>query len=68
MRVFVSLGERSASNYVYEIFKDFGGVEFIGITDERLESLGFKSVARIEELSVVGIVEALPKIPKVYRL
>ena len=68
MKVFVSLGERSASNYVYNIFKDIKGIDLYGITDERLESIGFKSVARIEDLSVVGLIEALPKVPYVYRL
>ncbi len=68
MKVFVSLGERSASNYIYEIFKEISGIEFMGITDERLDSIGFKSVAHIEDLSVVGIVEAIPKVPYVYKL
>ncbi|MCX8060570.1 MAG: lipid-A-disaccharide synthase, partial [Aquificaceae bacterium] len=68
MKVFVSLGERSASNYVYHIFKDFKGVEFYGITEERLEAIGFKSVARVEDLSAVGLVEVLPKVPYAYRL
>lgn len=68
MKIFVSLGERSASNYVYNIFKDIKGIDLYGITDERLESIGFKSVARIEDLSVVGLIEALPKVPYVYRL
>ncbi len=68
MRVFLSLGERSASNYVYHIFKSLKGLELYGITDERLESIGVKSLARVEDLSVVGVAEALPKIPFVYRL
>ncbi|MFN7065216.1 MAG: lipid-A-disaccharide synthase [Aquificaceae bacterium] len=68
MKVFVSLGERSASNYIYHIFKEVKGIDFYGITDERLRSLGFKSLAKVEDLSVVGIVEAIPKIPYVYRL
>lgn len=68
MRVFVSLGERSASNYVYEIFRDVKGIDFYGITNEELEAIGFKSLAKIEDLSVVGIVEAIPKIPYVWRL
>ncbi|MFN3871207.1 MAG: lipid-A-disaccharide synthase [Aquificaceae bacterium] len=68
MKVFVSLGERSASNYIYHIFKDVKGIDFYGVTDERLETLGFKSLAKLEDLSVVGIVEALPKIPYVYKL
>ncbi len=68
MRVFVSLGERSASNYIYHIFKGVKGIDFYGITEERLEAIGFKSLARVEDLSVVGLVEALPKIPYVYKL
>jgi len=68
MRVFFSVGERSASNYVYHIFKEVKGIEAWGITDERLESIGFRSIAKIEDLSVVGIVEALPKIPLVLKL
>jgi lipid-A-disaccharide synthase len=68
MKVFVSVAERSASNYLQAIFKDFGLVEFFGLTDENLEALGFKSIARYEDISVVGIWEAIPKIPKVLRL
>ncbi|MFN3813884.1 MAG: lipid-A-disaccharide synthase [Aquificaceae bacterium] len=68
MKVFVSLAEISASNYIYHIFKDIRGFELYGITDRKLESIGFKSVASIEDLSVVGIVEAIPKVPYVLRL
>jgi lipid-A-disaccharide synthase len=68
MKVFVSVAERSASNYLQAIFKDFDSVEFFGLTDENLEALGFKSIARYEDISVVGIWEAIPKIPKVLRL
>jgi lipid-A-disaccharide synthase len=68
MKVFVSVADRSASNYLQAIFKDFDSVEFFGLTDENLEALGFKSIARYEDISVVGIWEAIPKIPKVLRL
>lgn len=68
MKVFVSVADRSASNYLQAIFKDFDSVEFLGLTDENLEALGFKSVAKYEDISVVGIWEAIPKIPKVLRL
>lgn len=68
-RVFISLAERSASNYVYEIFKEgFEDYELVGLTDERLERIGVKSVGRYEEISVVGITEALKVIPKFLRL
>jgi lipid-A-disaccharide synthase len=68
MKIFVSVAERSASNYLQAIFKDFGTVEFFGLTDENLEALGFKGIARYEDISVVGIWEAIPKIPRVLRL
>jgi lipid-A-disaccharide synthase len=68
MKVFVSVADRSASNYLQAVFKDFDSVEFFGLTDENLEALGFKSIARYEDISVVGILEDIPKIPKVLRL
>ncbi|WP_029552341.1 lipid-A-disaccharide synthase [Thermocrinis jamiesonii] len=68
MKVFVSVVDRSSSNYIYIIMKDFNSVEFWGITDENLESIGFKSVGRLDELSVVGLWEAIPKIPTVIKL
>ncbi|WP_448583396.1 lipid-A-disaccharide synthase [Thermocrinis sp.] len=68
MKVLVSVAERSASNYIHAIMKDFNSVEFWGITDENLESIGFKSVGRLEDLSVVGLWEAIPKIPTVVKL
>ena len=43
MKVFVSVVERSASNYLQAIFKDFDSVEFFGLTDESLEALGLKA-------------------------
>jgi len=68
MKVFVSVGERSASNYIHAIMKDFNSVEFWGITDESLERIGFKSVGKLEDLSVVGLWEAIPRIPTVLKL
>ncbi len=67
MKVFVSVAERSASNYLYNIFKGVEGIDFWGITDERLESIGFRSFGKLEDFSVIGIWEALPKIPKVLK-
>ena len=46
-KVFISLADRSASNYVYEIFKEgFEDFEIVGLTDERLEKIGITSVGR----------------------
>ena len=68
-KVFISLADRSASNYVYEIFKDgFEDFEIVGLTDERLEVIGIKSVGRYEEISTVGLTEVLKVIPKFLKL
>ncbi len=69
MKIFISLGDLSARNYVYEIFKEgFEDWELVGITDSKLESIGIKSVASISQISVVGITEALSKVWEVRRV
>ena len=68
-KVFISVGDISASNYVYEIFKEgFEDFSFVGITNPKLESIGIKRVALISELSVVGLVEVLPRLLKIRRI
>ncbi|WP_232219447.1 lipid-A-disaccharide synthase [Hydrogenivirga sp. 128-5-R1-1] len=68
-RVFLSIGDVSAANYIYEIFREgFEDTELVGITNEKLESIGVKSVASISELSVVGIAEVLPKLLQIRRI
>lgn len=67
MKVFISLADRSASNYVYHIFKDIKGLDLWGIVDERLLSIGIKGNWRVEDFSVVGFWEALWKVPKVFK-
>ncbi|WP_457600677.1 lipid-A-disaccharide synthase [Hydrogenivirga sp.] len=68
-KIFLSIGDLSAANYAYEIFREgFQDFELIGITDDRLESLGVRSVARISSLSVVGIAEALPRLLEIRRI
>ncbi|RLJ70613.1 lipid-A-disaccharide synthase [Hydrogenivirga caldilitoris] len=69
VKVFLSVGDISAANYLYEILKEgFEDFEFLGITNTRLESIGIKSVGQISELSVVGIAEVLPRLLKIRRL
>lgn len=68
-RVFISLADRSASNYVYEIFrKGFEGFEFIGLTDENLEKIGIKSIGRYDEISAVGLMEAAKVLPRFFKV
>ncbi|WP_461829244.1 glycosyltransferase family protein [Aquifex sp.] len=68
-KVFISLADRSAANYIYEIFREgFGDLDIVGLTDERLESIGIRSVGRYSEISAVGLTEAIKIIPRFLRL
>jgi len=67
-RVFISVGDMSAAAYVFHIFREgFQEHQLIGITDDRLESIGVRSVGRISDISVVGVSEVLPKLSSVWR-
>jgi len=69
VRVFVSLADRSAANYAYHLFKEgFEDFTFVGLTDERLERLGFESLGGYEQLSAVGFTEALTRLPAFLKL
>ncbi len=68
-KVFLSIGDISASNYMHEILKEgFKGFKLWGITDEKLESLGVESVGSISQISVVGITEVIPKILQIRKI
>ncbi len=68
-RVFISLGDISARNYIYEIFKEgFENFEIFGLSDEKLESIGIKKVEDFKNISVVGIAEVIPKIFKIRKI
>ncbi len=67
-RIFISIGDLSAANYIYEIFRDItGNLEIHGITDHRLESIGFKSAGKIEDISVTGFIEVFPRLIRIKR-
>ncbi len=62
--IFLSVGDLSATNYIVKILEHLKdkNLSISGITDDRMETLGVKSIAHIKDLNVVGIVEVLPKI------
>jgi len=67
-RVLISLADRSASNYVRAIFSEgFSDIELKGLTDERLKGL-IRSIGDYREISSVGLVESLFRIPSFLRL
>lgn len=60
-RVFISVGEISGDNYASEIIKLLPEYEWIGITGPKMRQAGCKSIEGIENISVVGITEAISK-------
>lgn len=59
-------GEKSGDLLGYKILKSFKEtnpeINFIGVGGELMEQIGFKSIFPISDLSVMGIVEVIPKI------
>ncbi len=60
-KAFISVGEISGDNYASQLIKKIPNVEWVGITGPKLRTAGCKSIEKIENISVVGITEALSK-------
>ncbi|NPA54039.1 MAG: lipid-A-disaccharide synthase, partial [Aquificae bacterium] len=60
-RIFISVGEISGDNYASELIKRMPDVQWIGITGPKMREAGCQSIDTIENISVVGITEAIPK-------
>ena len=61
MKAFISVGEVSGDMYGAELVKRLADFEWVGITGNNLEKLNVKSIENIENISVVGLTEVLPK-------
>lgn len=68
-RIFVAAGEASgdlqASLLVRALRERRDGLEFYGVGGERMEAAGVRLVRRSEELSVVGLLEVLERLPRI---
>ncbi len=71
MRVLISAGEASgdlyASRVVEELKRRYPAAEFFGCAGPRMQAAGVRAVVDAHSLSVVGIVEVLAHIPRIYR-
>ena len=70
-KIFVIAGEMSGENIIYNILKYknfYKDINLYGIGSSKLKQLGLKSMFPMEELSLMGIFEILPKIPKLLSL
>lgn len=71
MKALVVAGEASADLHaavVFEKLRKKFDIELIGIGGENLEKLGLKPIATPKQMGVVGLVEAIGKIPQALRL
>ena len=69
---FISVGEHSgdllASDLVLSLKDRFSKISFFGMTGDALQSAGVESIGSIDELSVMGFVEVLKKLPDLLAL
>ncbi len=69
MKIILSVGDISASNYIYHIFKEgFENLDIYGITDDKLKYIGIKSLGNIEDISGFGLFELLPKLKRILKV
>src|SRR2546429_3303285 len=69
-RILVSAGEASGDLYaslvVEELRRTLPGAEFFGCTGPRLRAAGVRTVVDAASLAVVGLVEVVRHIPRIY--
>ncbi|MGA2711860.1 MAG: lipid-A-disaccharide synthase [Bryobacteraceae bacterium] len=69
--ILVSAGEASGDYYAAELVRELGrrwpGCEFFGCAGPHLREAGVRPVVRSEDLSVVGIVEVVGHLPRIWR-
>ena len=70
-RILVSAGEASGDLYaslvVEELRRQYPGAEFFGSTGPRLRAAGVRTVVDAASLAVVGLLEVVPDLLRVYR-
>ena len=70
-KIYIIVGEESGENLGYEILSSLKkkiNYKLYGIGGKKLNSLGLKSIFDFSELSIMGLFEILPKVPKLISL
>ena len=71
MKVLVVAGEASADLHAYHVLQEFQKIhplELMGIGGENLIGLGMRPIATASDMAVVGLAEAIQKIPQTFQL
>ena len=70
-RVLISAGEASGDLYAAalatKLYRDNPGIELFGCGGPRMRAAGVEAVVESESLSVVGLLEVVAHIPRIYR-
>ena len=64
-KAFISVGEISGDNYASQLVKALPDFMWVGITGPKMREAGVETVEKLENISVVGLMEALPKYFKI---
>ncbi len=72
VRILISAGEASGDLYASRVVEALkarhsGDVEFFGCAGPRMQAAGVRAIVDARSLSVVGIVEVLAHLPRIYR-
>ncbi|MDD9899428.1 MAG: lipid-A-disaccharide synthase [Alphaproteobacteria bacterium] len=69
LRIFIIAGEQSGDNLGGSLMESlnalYPGIEFRGIGGAQMQAEGLSSLFPMEELSVMGITEVIPRLPKI---
>src|SRR3954447_7117316 len=69
--ILVSAGEASGEYYAAELVKQLQEIwpdcDFFGCAGPRLRAAGVRAIVRTEDLAVVGLVEVLHHLPRIYQ-
>ena len=66
MRIFISAGEASGDLYASRVVQSLPNAEFFGCAGPRMQAAGVRAIVDSRSISVVGLVEVLAHIPRIY--
>jgi lipid-A-disaccharide synthase len=67
VRIFISAGEASGDLYASQVVQAIPQAEFFGCAGARMQAAGVRAVVDSRSIAVVGLVEVLAHIPRIYR-
>ena len=66
MRIFISAGEASGDLYASKLVEAMPQAEFFGCAGARMQAAGVRAVVDSRSIAVVGLVEVIAHIPRIY--